>query len=96
MWSRLSTATCTTPRLQTFDGDEPAACAALYVLGPFATLGFGPDFRGRGAQSGLILRRLQDAASIGRDWIVSEADEELPDRPNPSYHNLVRLGLPVC
>lgn len=29
------------------------------------------------------------------EWIVTETDEELPDRPNPSYHNMLRLGLPV-
>ncbi len=32
---------------------------------------------------------------MGLEWLVTETDEELPDRPNPSYHNIVRAGMPV-
>jgi hypothetical protein len=85
------------------DGDVPAAAAALHLSSAgglqFAHLNFAatrPEFRKRGAQSALISRRLADAFALGTQWIVSETDEELPDRPNPSYHNLVRLGLPVA
>jgi GNAT superfamily N-acetyltransferase len=84
------------------DGDVPAAAAGLHLSSAgglrFAQLNFAatrPEFRRRGAQSALIARRLADAFELGADWILSETDEELPDRPNPSYHNLVRLGLPV-
>lgn len=86
------------------DGDEPAAAAALYLPPPeagapiLAQLNFAgtrATFRNRGAQSALIARRFEDARALGVEWIVTETDEELPDRPNPSYHNMVRLGLPV-
>lgn len=81
-----------------FAGDRPAACAALVVNGRFATLCFAataPEHRRRGAQSALIARRMADAAGLECRWVVSETDEELPDRPNPSYRNVIRLGLPV-
>ena len=84
------------------DGPTPVATAALFLCdspaGRFGQLTFGstlPDHRGRGAQSALVARRIHDARALGAEWIVSETDEDLPDRPNPSYRNLVRLGLPA-
>jgi GNAT superfamily N-acetyltransferase len=84
------------------DEGVPAASAGLHVsrvegvrFGQFNFAATLPDFRRRGAQSALIARRLADAEKLGARWVISETDEELPDRPNPSYHNLVRLGLPV-
>lgn len=82
-----------------YDGDAPVACGAFFVHDAVATLTFAatrPAARGRGAQSALIVRRLRDAADLGCREVVTETDEELPERPNPSYHNVVRLGLPVC
>ncbi len=85
------------------DGDTPVATGALFLsesdAGPVGQLTFGstlPDYRGRGAQSSLIDRRIEDARDAGARWVVSETDEELPERPNPSTRNLVRLGLPVA
>ncbi len=81
-----------------FADGRPAACAALVVNRPFATLCFAatdPQYRRRGAQSGLIAHRVRDAATLGCRWTVSETDEERPDRPNPSTRNVVRLGLPI-
>ncbi len=43
----------------------------------------------------MIARRIRDARRMGLDWLVTETDEDLPDKPNPSYRNIVRLGLPV-
>ncbi len=87
------------------DGDRPVASGALYLPPPVpgapplpAQLNFAgtlPAARGRGAQSALVARRLADARALGFRWITTETDEELPDRPNPSYRNMVRLGLPV-
>ena len=84
------------------DGNTPVATAALFLsdspAGRFGQLTFGstlPDHRGRGAQSALVARRIHDARALGAEWIVSETDEDLPDRPNPSYRNMVRLGLPA-
>lgn len=86
------------------DGARGVACGALYLAPretghpPLAQLNFAgtlPGYRNRGAQSALIARRIADARAAGAEWIVTETDEELPDRPNPSGHNMVRLGIPV-
>lgn len=85
------------------DGETPIATGASYLSdsdrGPIGQLTFAgtlPEYRRRGAQSALIARRVEDAWSAGARWIVSETDEELPDRPNPSTRNLTRLGFPVA
>lgn len=81
-----------------WDGDEAAACAAMFVTAGVATLTFAatrPEYRRRGAQSRLIARRVRDAHRMGLDWIVTETDEDLPEKPNPSYRNVVRAGMPV-
>ncbi len=84
------------------DGDTPVATGALFLSDVegerFAELTFAstlPDHRGRGAQSALIARRVADARALGARWIATETDEELADKPNPSYRNLKRLGFPV-
>jgi len=85
------------------DGETPAATGALFlsesdagVIGQLTFAGTLPEYRRRGAQSALIARRVEDARAAGARWIVSETDEELPDRPNPSTRNLIRLGFPVA
>ena len=81
-----------------FDGETPVGCAAYHARRDFATLTFAatrPAAQRRGAQSALIARRVADAAASGIRWIVTETDEERPDRPNPSTRNVVRLGFPV-
>jgi GNAT superfamily N-acetyltransferase len=84
------------------DGETPVATAAFHLAKAegesFASLNFAgtlPEYRGRGAQSALIARRLADARALGARWMVSETDDNVPERPNPSYRNLERLGLPV-
>jgi GNAT superfamily N-acetyltransferase len=88
--------------------DRPVAAAALHLPanarpgpddpGPFAQLGWAGTrqaHRGRGAQSALIARRFEDARALGARWVAAETDEATPEHPNPSYRNLVRLGMPV-
>ncbi len=85
------------------DGDTPVATGALYVgegdaasCGQLTFAATQPTYRGRGAQSALVARRVADAEELGARWIVSETDEALPDGPNPSTRNLDRLGFPVA
>lgn len=89
----------TTPGFLTYgawDGDRLVAAAASHtancrtVLCGAATL---PEGRGRGAQSALIAHRLADAEAEHSVWICSETGAETPEAPNPSLHNLVRMGL---
>lgn len=82
-----------------FDGDVPVAGAGLFVngaygyLGPAATL---PAYRGRGAQGGLIARRIRDAAALGCTMLVTETAQDRSDRPSPSYRNMRRFGFEVA
>ena len=81
------------------DGGDPIAGAALFIdeglgwLGVASTL---PTHRGRGAQSALIARRIHDALEAGCSLMAVETAEDLPERPNPSFRNVVRFGFEVA
>ena len=80
------------------DGDRPVSSAALYVEDDYAWAGFGgtlPAYRRRGAQSALLARRIRDAHSAGARWITAWTTAETAERPNPSLHNMQRLGFDV-
>ncbi|MFC4783000.1 GNAT family N-acetyltransferase [Nocardioides sp. MAHUQ-72] len=79
-----------------WDGDELAAVANLFVHGEVATLSGAatlPAFRGRGAQSALMAARLREGTARGCHWVSTETWPESPGNPNPSQHNMRRLGL---
>ena len=79
-----------------FDGDEIVAAGALFVHGDMAWLGSGATratHRGRGAQSALIAARTRAALEAGCRWVTAETAAETPEKPNPSAHNLRRLGF---
>lgn len=81
-----------------FDGEHPVSAAALLAHGDMAWFGFGATLsthRGRGGQSALLARRLRDAAEMGCRWASCETTEETPDRPNPSFRNMRRMGFHV-
>jgi GNAT superfamily N-acetyltransferase len=81
-----------------FQGDLPIAGAALFAgeeagwCGLAATI---EGHRGQGAQTALLVRRIQDAAASGCRWVIAETMLEMPDRPNPSIRNMRRLGFDV-
>jgi len=52
-----------------------------------------PGFRGRGAQSALIVARARAAAQAGCRWLVTQTETEGPGTHNSSLHNLLRLGF---
>jgi hypothetical protein len=79
-----------------FDGERPIGTGAMFVSRGVAWMGFAstdPGYRRRGAQSGLIRRRLIDAQSLECTHAVVETAEDKEEKPNPSYHNLVRFGF---
>ncbi len=79
-----------------FDGDALAAVGALFINGEFAGMSGAatlPAFRNRGAQAALIAARITAAAAEGCKWVISETGAETPTEPNPSLHNLHRLGF---
>jgi ribosomal protein S18 acetylase RimI-like enzyme len=82
-----------------YEGREPIAAAAMFVAGESAWFGFAgtaAEWRGRGAQTALVLRRLKDAAAEGCRWVSVETAEQTPEREAPSFRNLRRLGFEVA
>jgi len=82
-----------------FDGAQAVACGALFVRGEVGWLGVAgtlPAFRRRGGQGALMARRIHDAAQLGCRWVITETSEDLPDHPNPSYHNMLRAGFSLA
>jgi hypothetical protein len=79
-----------------FDGETPVAAAAMFVAEEACWLGFGatiPTHRRRGDHRAMVARRIREAAGLGCSLLITEADEDTPQAPNPSYHNLVRAGF---
>lgn len=82
-----------------FDGEEPAGAAALYIDGDFAWLGIGatrPEMRRRGGQSALLARRIADAAKYGARHAVTETGVPQEGQPAPSYKNILGCGFDVA
>ena len=81
------------------DGGKPVATAARYAWRDAAWLDFAatlPGYRGRGAQSSLLARRIRDAASLGCSELVVETAEETRERGAPSYRNMLRFGFQLA
>jgi len=79
-----------------FDGDSPAGTGALYMRDGIAYLDFGathPDFRRRGAQTGVLNTRIGDALDAGCTTIVTMTGEAVPGDEQHSYRNIQRAGL---
>ena len=78
------------------DGDEPFACAALFVhegagwLGAAGTL---PGHRGKGAQGALLAARIALAQDLGLDVLTTETGERRNDESDISYRNILRAGF---
>jgi hypothetical protein len=78
---------------------KPVAAAAMYVKGEVGWLGFGSTlkkYRKRGGQGAMFTRRIQDGLALGCKWFVTETGEDIPEDPNPSYHNMLRSGFQLA
>lgn len=74
-----------------YDRGRPIAAALSFVHGDVAWLGWDatlPEFRGRGAQSALIVHRVNDAVRAGCRHATSETAVD-----DPSRRNYERLGF---
>jgi len=81
------------------DDSGPAAVGALFVRDGVGWLGVAttlPDYRRRGAQGAIMSRRLVDGMELGCKWFVTETGKDLPDKPNPSFHNMMHTGFIVA
>ncbi len=86
-----------------FDGAEPVGervgFGALFVSGGIGWIGLEstrPTHRGQGIQTALIATRLRAAAELGCRLISVETADDTPEKPNPSTHNLARMGFQVA
>lgn len=82
-----------------FEDGIAVGTGALHVHDGIGWLGFAatdPEHRKHGAQSTLIAKRLRDALDLGCKMLVVETAQDLPEKPNPSFHNLVRFGFEVA
>jgi GNAT superfamily N-acetyltransferase len=81
------------------EGQKPVGIAALYTNGKYASMAIAgtlPGHRGKGAQSALLGRRIEDAKALGCQYMIAETAEEKPDRPVASYRNMRRMGFEIA
>jgi hypothetical protein len=82
-----------------FDGEKPVSAAGMYINGEAAWLSFASTLkthRERGGQSAMLARRIEDGLALGCKWFIAETKEDTPDRPNPSYRNMLRSGFELA
>jgi GNAT superfamily N-acetyltransferase len=75
---------------------EAQSCAAMHVHEGIAEFGIAATLepaRGRGCQMALLHRRILDAIDAGCHTLFVETGERVPDRPSPSYRNILRAGF---
>ncbi len=80
----------------TAERGEPAGCGALYVEDGIGWLDWGataPGNRGRNGQSALLRQRILHALDLGCDLLGTCTGEEVPDDPQISYHNILKMGF---
>ena len=79
-----------------FDGDQPAGCGAMRIhegvgwLDWAATL---PDFRRRGSQGAVIVKRITDGIASGCDGFATSTGEAVEGDAQHSYRNIERYGF---
>lgn len=85
--------------IMAFDGEEPVATGAVFNywetgwIGMDATLA---SHRRRGAQGAIMAARIRAATEAGLRWLTTDTRPDLPENPNPSYHNMVRTGFSLA
>jgi hypothetical protein len=82
-----------------FDGQTAVGAGALFIKNNIGWLGIAgtlASHRKRGGQGGIMAQRIRAAAQAGCNWVITETDEDRPDQPNPSYHNMIRTGFTLA
>ncbi len=71
----------------------------LYIQECIGWLGWAvtlPAHRRKGVHQALLAHRLNEAIKMGCTLMSAESRGETKDAPNPSYHNLQRLGFQLA
>ena len=82
-------------RVAIVDG-QVAGVGVVFIDPPAAYLSMAataPEFRQRGIQKALMLRRLALAAELGCEWVFTETGAPVGDEPNPSLRNMHTCGF---
>ncbi len=83
-------------QFMSFDGDEPAGAGVLFVDSGYGWLDLGatlPAYRGRRSQQAILAARIRYAAEAGCHTLFTTTGEEVPDDPQLSYANILKLGF---
>jgi GNAT superfamily N-acetyltransferase len=75
---------------------EPQACAAMLIHKGVAEFGIAATLesaRGRGCQTSLLHRRIEDARAAGCHTLFVQTGERTANRPSASYRNILRAGF---
>ncbi len=81
------------------EANKIVSVGMMFVRGDVAWLGLGgtlTSHRQRGAQGAIMAGRIRDAATLGCAWVITETGEDLPEKPNPSFRNMVRTGFTLA
>jgi GNAT superfamily N-acetyltransferase len=76
--------------------DKPVAAAAFFISGDVAQFGWTatlPEYRRRGVQTALLVHRIREATRLGCKLISADTNESTEEKPNSSYHNMLRVGF---
>jgi len=79
-----------------YSGNRPAAAALSFVCAGIAWLGWDatlPEFRGQGAQSLMIVHRVNEAVDAGCKYMTTETAINTATSTDSSYRNYERLGF---
>ncbi len=82
-----------------YDGDTPISAAAMHFYEDIASLAIGAtleEHRGKGAQKVLINYRTNKAIEAGCKFLATETAEDTPEKPSPSYRNMIRSGFKLA
>ena len=82
-----------------YEGDTPISAAALYTAGEIGSLVIGgtlEEHRGKGAQKVLINYRTRRAIDAGCKYLATETVEDTPEKPSPSYRNMIKSGFELA
>lgn len=95
-WTQAQTASPKWRCYGAYDGEEMVAIGALYLHdGVGALMGAAtlPAHRNRGGQGAVMAARVRAAKGLGCEVLFTETGAETPDNPNPSLHNMHRMGF---
>jgi hypothetical protein len=82
-----------------YDGEAPVGVGACWIGERTAWLGIGasrPEGRGRGSQSAILARRIDDAIAEGATLLVTETGSAVEGEPQTSYSNILRAGFEIA